>query len=262
MLSIAIPSSSLLNENDEKIKTHKIGTIARAAAVFKVDEIIVYRDPILDETGFIIEVLEYINTPQYLRKYLFPIKSSLKYAGVLPPLRIPSHRAKHLKTGEVREGVVRKVGPDGKAWVDIGIDALALLPNAPKGVKEGVRLTVRVSSKKPLLVEEALPDEYWGYNVKEAELEQLLNKGAVIASRGCEVPEGKKIQKEVSRNLVLVFGNPDEGVSEISKRIGLKMNNECWNMVPDQGTETVRLEEAIIASLSVINYVIKVGDLE
>jgi len=257
MISIAIPSSSLVNENDEKIKTYKLGVIARASVVFRVDEILIYRDPKLDETSFIVEVLEYINTPQYLRKYIYPLKSELRYAGVLPPLRIPSHRAKHLKTGEVREGVVRKVGPDDKAWVDIGINALALLPETSKGVKEGARLTVRVSSKKPLLVEEALPNEYWGYKVKEAELEQLLNKGAVITSRGCDVPEGEKIRKEVSRSLILVFGNPEEGVSEIAKRIGLKINNECWNMVPDQGTETVRLEEAIIASLSVVNYVIK-----
>ena len=40
MLSIAIPSSALINERDEKIKAYKIGTIARAAAIFKVDEII------------------------------------------------------------------------------------------------------------------------------------------------------------------------------------------------------------------------------
>ena len=130
MLSIAIPSSSLINESDEKIKTYKTGMIARAAAVFRVDEIIIYRDPMLDESDYIADILEYLETPQYLRKYLFPLKNSLRFAGILPPLAIPSHKTKHLKVGEIREGVVRHVGPDGTRWVDVGLKALAQLRSA------------------------------------------------------------------------------------------------------------------------------------
>lgn len=111
MLSIAIPSSALINENDPKIKTFKIGMIARACAVFRVDEIIIYRDPRLDESRFIKDVLEYMETPQYLRKYI-PIKRTLRFAGVLPPLKIPSHKPKQVKVGEIREGFV--VGMRGK----------------------------------------------------------------------------------------------------------------------------------------------------
>ena len=73
MVSIAIPSSALINERDEKIKTYKVGQIARAAAVFRVSEIVIYRDPKLDESDFIADVLEYLETPQYLRKYLIPL---------------------------------------------------------------------------------------------------------------------------------------------------------------------------------------------
>ncbi|HID44049.1 MAG TPA: hypothetical protein EYP30_09840 [Archaeoglobaceae archaeon] len=250
-ISIAIPSSSLINERDEKIKTYKVGLIARAAAVFRVNEILIYHDPKLDESGFISQILEYLNTPQYLRKSIFPLRRELKYAGVLQPLCIPSHRAKHLKIGEIRDGVVRKVA-DGKCWVDIGVDALALMNSDSE---MGARLTVRVCSKKPLVVEEAEPEDYWGYGVKIKSLEKVLGrKNPVITSRRCETPSPEIIIEKMPE-LTLIFGNPEEGVHEIMKRLKIETEAECWNMVPEQGTETVRLEEAIFASLAVINFV-------
>ena len=36
-------------------------------------------------------ILKYLETPQFLRKRLFPKMNDLKFAGVLHPLRIPSH---------------------------------------------------------------------------------------------------------------------------------------------------------------------------
>ncbi len=251
-ISIAIPSSALINEKDEKIKTYKVGLIARAAAIFKVKEILIYRDPALDESDFIADILEYLETPQYLRKQLIPIKRSLRYAGVLPPLRIPSHKPKHLKIGEVREGVVKKVGPDGTAWVDIGVSALALLRGK---ASRGARVTVRVYSKKPLVVEEAKPQEYWGYRVSVVEFKELLKrKNLVITSRKCKTATVEEISA-LGDDITLVFGSPEEGVFEIAKRLGVEIDGKCWNFVPKQGVETVRLEEAIFATLAIINFV-------
>jgi len=248
MLSIAIPSSSLINEKDEKIKTYKVGMIARAAAVFRVDEIIIYHDPLLDETEFIAEILEFLETPQYLRKHIYPLKNSLKFAGILPPLAIPSHKSKHLKVGEVREGVVRHVAPDGTRWVDIGVEALAPMRSE---AEKGARVTVRVCSKNPLRVEEAEPQEYWGYKVKKLSLNELAKReNLVVTSRRCGIVEPPALRRDVT----LVFGNPEEGVFEIARRLGVDMEAECWNVVPNQGTRTVRLEEAILAALSLINF--------
>ncbi len=248
-MEIAIPSSSLINEKDEKIRFIKTGMIARACAVFRVERIYIYPDPVLDESDFIKEVLEYLETPQYLRKHLFPVKKGLRYAGLLPPLKIPSHKPKDLKIGEVREGLIVRVAPDGTAWADIGMDALALYKGK---AGERARVTVRVCSKKPLVVEEAHPEEYWGYEVRKADLEDLIEReDAVITSRKGRIP----LSNEMRRKNLLIFGSPAEGVQEIAEKLGLKVEGvDVWNMFPDQGTQTVRLEEAVIGSLALMNY--------
>lgn len=252
-LSVAIPSSALINETDQKIKTYKVGVIARALAIFRVEEVLIYRDPILDETDFIKEILEYLETPQYLRKDLVPLSENLRFVGVIPPLAIPSHKSKHLKIGELREGVVKKVAPDGTRWVDIGVDALAPLRSSdPKGA----RVTVRVVSKTPLLVEKAEADEYWGYRVRSAELEDVLKReDVIVTSRKGKIPKPEEIRKGT-----FVFGNPKEGVFEIMRRMGIDMVVEAWNTIPMQGVRTVRLEEAILGTLAIVNFFSYWGD--
>jgi len=249
---IAIPSSTLINETDEKIKTFKVGIIARAAAIFRVNEIFIYRDPKLDESELICDLLKYMETPQYLRRDLIPLKRSLKFAGILPPLQIPSHKPKRLKVGEIREGVVKKINPNGTSLVDIGLDTLAILGSKAKCG----RITVKVRSKNPLVVEEATPDAYWGYKVKVTKLKSILKKdNVIITSRKCKFPTLDEVKK-FHNNFLLVFGSPEEGVFEIAERLNIKIKDKpCWNLVPNQGVETVRLEEAVFISLAILNFV-------
>src|SRR5580700_169795 len=113
-LSIAFPDTVLEEHDSLREKTVKLGQIARACSVFGVDDVLVFRDPRGGESGLIRRVLEYLETPQYLRKRLFPLDESLRYAGLLPPLRIPSHKPKvpveSLRPGDFREGVVLEDG--------------------------------------------------------------------------------------------------------------------------------------------------------
>ena len=90
-LAIAIPSNILEDCQSLSDKTNKIGLIARAISIFKVTKIHVYKNKGRSDNEFILLLLRYLVTPQYLRKNLFPIKKELKLAGTLPPLRIPSH---------------------------------------------------------------------------------------------------------------------------------------------------------------------------
>jgi hypothetical protein len=56
----------------------------------------------------------------------------------------------------------------------------------------------------------------------------------------------------------VVFGAPKKGVDEIlaSEGQSIRQFDFVVNMFPFQGTETVRLEEAILGTLSILNYVI------
>ncbi|PWY79458.1 DUF171-domain-containing protein [Aspergillus sclerotioniger CBS 115572] len=150
-LSIAIPGSIIANAHSIEQKTLLAGIVARALAVFCVDEVIIIDD---DENGapydffghedyynsrttrtseqvdgtvsssngctaysdpshFLAHVLSYLETPPYLRKHLFPIHPNLRTAGLLPSLDMPHH----LRVNEwcdFREGIVVS-GPDRNA---------------------------------------------------------------------------------------------------------------------------------------------------
>lgn len=66
--------------------------------------------------------LEYLETPQYLRKTLFARSPALRFAGLMNPLDAPHH----LRVDEwfgYREGcVIRRPVKEGKgSWVNIGL---------------------------------------------------------------------------------------------------------------------------------------------
>lgn len=112
-LSIAVPGSILENAQSEELRTYLAGQIARAACIFKVDEIIVFDDIGITNakrTKFdtynsndgetenvrhcclqLARILQYLECPQYLRKFFFPIHRDLKYTGLLNPLDAPHH---------------------------------------------------------------------------------------------------------------------------------------------------------------------------
>src|SRR4030067_2372170 len=104
-MAIAIPASVILDTPHLREKTAKVGLIGRAAAIFRVNEIIVYPDnPKVNqsrEMELIAALLAYMETPQYLRKRLFKLEPRLQFAGILPPLRTPHHplnwKAKNLQ---------------------------------------------------------------------------------------------------------------------------------------------------------------------
>ena len=83
-LSIFIPNSFLSESKDQKVRTYKVGILGRALGVFQVDNVVIYNDNhIKNEDGendgkFIAEILNFMNTPQYLKKQTFPIKAVLR----------------------------------------------------------------------------------------------------------------------------------------------------------------------------------------
>jgi predicted SPOUT superfamily RNA methylase MTH1 len=272
---IAIPASVVSDTPHLREKTSKIGLIGRAAAIFRVDEIIIYRDDsAVDQSAemdLIFTLLAYMETPQYLRKRLFKLQPALRYAGVLPPLRTRHHplnrKMKGLKVGEYREGVSLSQTREG-TLVDIGVEAPALVSN--KQLTMGKRVTVKVTRVgRQIEAELASRDEisgYWGYTVtvEKRPLGSILKRGsfdlAVATSKyGVSfVGVSREIREkwEKAETVITVFGAPSHGLKEILKRERLKLDDVVdfvVNTIPLQGTETVRTEEALIASLAALN---------
>ena len=54
--------------------------------------------------------------------------------------------------------------------------------------------------------------------------------------------------------MLVVFGSTEKGIHEIlGGNIKKIQNSKIWNFFPNQATETVRLEEAVLGTLSILN---------
>ncbi len=272
---MAVPASLVSDVPHLREKTLKIGLVGRAAAIFRVDEIVIFPDfPSTDqrrEMNLIAMVLAYMETPQYLRKQLFKIRPELRYAGVLPPLRTPHHplanRLKDLKIGEFREGAVVSSTKEG-ALVDIGVEQPVLVPNVRFGVNRRVTVKITELGKKPraVLAKREEIEPYWGYQVTVSnqpfgQFVKSRDFDLVIATSRRGKPL-KAIRAELearwrkSRKVLVAFGAPTVGLYEIVEREGKQLEEVAEyvvNTIPNQATETVRTEEALTATLAILN---------
>ncbi len=290
MLAVAIPDSSLAEEDTLRDKSIKASRLARIFAIFGINRIYIYRDLSSDyskDRRLLKLVLEYMDTPQYLRKRLYTKVKELKYAGLFPPLKAPHHkpyiRLEDVNIGDVRQGVVVKRVNSSNAsnnsvyYVDVGLDTpIPLHISKDERVNIGKRVTVVFTSRYPnLACRLAKYDEvreYWGYNVIDAgSLSSLLTimikrKMLIIITS----KYGKNIklhEHEIASNynsnkysgILLVFGSPYRDIHEIIKDEHKNINqftSDVYNFFPCQKVESIRLDEAILGCLSIINYII------
>ncbi len=277
-MSVAIPASLVSDVPHLREKSIKIGLIGRAAAIFRVDEVIVFSDiPDVDQSrdaDLITTILSYMETPQYLRKRLFKIKPELRYAGIVPPLGTPhhplSHRAERLKTGEYREGVVTSSFKSG-SFVDVGVErpVLILYTQLPINTRVTVRIAKLGKRPRATLVSQGDIKTYWGYHttISDIPFGQLIRDrpfDLAIATSRHGIPIKSVKDKLVnrwkrSRTALVAFGSPSKGLYDIVAHEHLKLENLTHfviNTVPKQGTETVRTEEALYATLACLNILI------
>ena len=264
-LSIAIPDSSLLDESTILNKTKKISMLARACAIFKVNQIFIYQDGKLNknDSALLSTSLKYLETPQYFRKEIFPKTQLLKYAGVLQPLNISSHlttaNQKMIKIGDVRDALI--INYKGKKFLDIGINKHIQYFGK---MKAGSRIAIQIKNTQPeLAVKEISRDDikdYWGYNVKErTNLLSILStwNGKIILTskkgKNFTILDAKKMT-EPDEPILIVFGTTSKGIHGILGTDIKKIQNaKIYNFFPYQATQTIRLEEAILGILSIIN---------
>jgi methyltransferase len=270
IVSVAIPASLTLDIPHLREKTARLGFVSRALATFRVEEATVYRDregtEVNREAKLIEKMLTYIETPQYLRRLLFKMDPDLQYAGTLPPLRTPNHPNKQdPRPGLLREGVVVQSGPTSiiEAGFRNSVRVRSKLPTSE-------RVTIRLAEGPPELegeiVEPSRLTIYWGFrvargNVALSEIIRSRKFDLTISTsrKGTDIREithELKEKWESSKRPLIVFGSPDEGVPEILARSAMNISDSMSfnvNTIPEQGVETVRTEEALWSTLSVLN---------
>ena len=274
-ISIAIPDSSLSDEQTKRDKSIKTGQFARACSIFRVSRIYVYHDALSqfekEDPGLLTTVLRYLDTPQYLRKALYPKMSQLEYAGILHPIKAPHHKPqqdiRQIKKGDIRAGIVVKV--KGNLFVEAGLGSLIAFDG--QGF-EGKRINIVFVSEYPNIrareASEGDIKEYWGYEVKEVpSLSKLLssidNSSTITILTSRKGTFFRNIQTKIEQrsegapNFLVVFGAPKHGLQDILAKEGANAasnpNEFLVNMFPGQATETVRLEEAVLGSLAILN---------
>jgi methyltransferase len=278
-IDLAIPDSFLYGIVSEVDRTFKVFQLARAISIFRVENVFIFRDKIInprrDEIEFIITLLEYLDTPQYLRKKIYSRLDSLKYVGKLHPIRSPHHRDKvsfeNIKNGEIRVGILEK--KNNSFFVDVGLDSLIKYQGSIK--QEGKKINVKLLKKNNFLTaidvkREEINEIYWGYKVSHTNsINEILTKyqksNIILTSRFSDYfkndsPFSYNLKKNGMYNnnsILVVFGSPKFGLKEIFSKEKINISNyNSFNFFPYQGTQTVRLEESIFGVLSIINHFI------
>ena len=273
--SVLVPSSLTREAEDRREATRKTGYVARAATVFNVDRLTIYPDPAGTgkfKDGFVETVLRYAATPPSLRKETWGRRDELEYVGVLPPLRVRSQTGSGSQSsGSLRQGIVTEVGADGRVRVNCGLQHPISLPvpSEMEAPGEGERVTVRVSSRRPVRAKlEDVPTP--GYVVDATDVDTALERSdaglTIAASRHGESLTVDRLDQLVERrgtagHMTVAFGAPERGLPAI---FGLDPDDavpdgsgdddagfDLWlNTVPNQGSEVVRTEEAMFATLA------------
>ncbi|RHY01579.1 hypothetical protein DYB38_000453 [Aphanomyces astaci] len=258
-VSIAIPGSIIDNAQTKELKTYLAGQIARACAIFQVDEVVVFDDQLgknannqdatkkynnpNDCNVFLGRILQYLETPQYLRKALFPVHNDLKYAGLLNPLDCPHHMRGDVWS-DYREGVVvdQPLKEKQGSHVNVGLQKFAVID---KHLQPGVRVTVQLDeSSKDKKKCTSLTSN--GYDLKVG-----------TSERGTVSVDDSTFQLP---HVLIVFGgvsgieectNADETISVSGDQAHTLF--DMWvNTCPQQGSRTIRSEEAILISMSAL----------
>lgn len=268
-IAVAIPDSTVADIFETREKTVQLGMIARALAIFQVSEVIIYRSDLPAnksqfEARFISNVLSYIETPQYLRKDLFPFHKDLKFAGMLPPLATPHHQTdKKLKHKQYREGVLFL--RQGGVHADVGANQTVEVRNPPATSLKGrrVRATLQIFKENTDVYAEVVKREkveekdYWGYQIRISNQTfpkfDRKREYTIITTSKKGTPYHEMELPPQQKPLLFVFGTPKKGLYDLLKGTNVKMSDiadRVVNSIPNAGTRSVRLEEAIPITLA------------
>ncbi|KYK60930.1 uncharacterized protein DCS_02070 [Drechmeria coniospora] len=296
-VSVAIPSSIITNLATADQRMTAPGRIARALAVFSVDEVVVFDDSPAssrprqtdpasytgdtDPCHFMAHILSFLEAPPFMRKALFPLHPNLRLTALLPSLDMP-HHPNPKEWIPYREGVTvaGKTSSGKGTLVEVGMEE-------PAEIEESIPAKTRLTllfhedqSKYPECVDPAAPRErggyYWGYSVRKAgSLSSVFTEspyeGGYDMSIGTSergLPVSKAFPASAPKplgfkHLLIVFGGPrglefaamndaELGGMEVQGPRTKELFDHWVNVLPHQGSRTIRTEEALFIGLTAL----------
>ncbi|KAJ9513096.1 hypothetical protein QJQ45_029417 [Haematococcus lacustris] len=297
---VEIPDKALLHKWRRKLQRAEAAAavaaqIARAAAIFAVDEVVVYEEVPLGGDGSIslgsatlARVLQYLETPPFLRASLFP--GSVAYpelrcaAALCPSLQTP-HHSRSQEWQSYREGVVMRSEPDTGSFVDIGYERNA---HVEECLPVGRRVTLHLGSSPstafvPAFSETMLkarlarPSEprtqqgtYWGFSVRVAtSLSRVLKEPgfkagydlSVGTARQGAVRQVAELVLPTFKHALVVLGGTQELEAIVAGDAALAQAGKgaadlfslYLNCCPGQATASIRSEDAAILCLAYLH---------
>ncbi|AWP15503.1 putative methyltransferase C9orf114 -like isoform 2 [Scophthalmus maximus] len=255
-VSVALPGSVLDNAQSTELRTYLAGQIARACVVFCVDEIVVFDEQGEDvksvEGEFngvgkkghaciqLARILQYLECPQYLRKWFFPKHQDLQYAGLLNPLDSP-HHMRIDEESDYREGIVldRPTKQGQGSLVNCGMRKDVRID---KQLQSGLRVTVQLNEtqKQGAVFTESPYKEGYDLTVGTSEKGSNMDQTTLTPFKHLLVVFGGLQGLEAS-----VDADQNLDVTDPSVLFDIYLDT-C----PGQGSRTIRTEEAILISMA------------
>eukprot|EP00929_Paragymnodinium_shiwhaense_P121211 TRINITY_DN93375_c0_g1_i1.p1 TRINITY_DN93375_c0_g1~~TRINITY_DN93375_c0_g1_i1.p1 ORF type:complete len:382 (+),score=107.28 TRINITY_DN93375_c0_g1_i1:101-1246(+) len=297
-VSVALPASIVENAQSFELKTMLVGQIARTLTIYAVDEVVLYEDKsdahkaeedegVSRALAFFARNLQYLETPQYLRRQLIPVHRDLKWVGLLAPLDAPHHLRKSERLA-YREGAVLKASdapaaPNGEqlsgCWVNCGLDRPVWASG--EEIPEDTRVTIRMQDEEQAAADGTLrgvpvdPREpttksglYWGFQTRIASNVRAIFDECPYAA-GYDMTIGTSERGEALglnkipkfQHLLLVFGGLgglEEALADpacgYDKGTQPSTLFSRWvNICPRQHSRTIRTEEAVLITLSALS---------
>ncbi|ODQ50486.1 DUF171-domain-containing protein, partial [Saitoella complicata NRRL Y-17804] len=306
-VSVALPSSLVASAQTPELKTMIAGYVARTLAIHNVDEVIIYDENpgstnlAFDDTNidheregqggretpgvFLARMLQWLETPSYMRKLLFPMDHALRFAGLLPALEMP-HHLRLEEDSPYREGLTIEPSVEfpapqnGGTLVDAGLRRKVVIG---RKIKPGVRVTLQMKRVKggrdkqyieADVVPPSAPREkmglYWGYGVRMAtSISGVFTESAFADGYDLTIgfssvsssttplssisPSSEKLADKQFEHLLLVFGGMGgvEAAVDADPELGLS-GDDCGELfdlwvdpVPGMGVRGVRAEEVL-----------------
>jgi predicted SPOUT superfamily RNA methylase MTH1 len=256
-ISVVLPISVIWSRPHLREKTVKFAEILRSCCIFRVHTLFLFNDTSKKAKEEASLIATYLLAPPYLKKY-FPHTSLLRYVGVAPPIKTPLHTVSDNPESALSEPlrVGRVVSCDERVCLlDVGFKTpLPLIQKKKFSVGDLVYVKVVKTRNSYALREIEAKHElvYLGPQLVFLDrVSDLRAKDFVLVELTRKGEDFPKLSQSLPRKNTLVFlGSQEKDPSEL---YNLNFHYKI-NVIPKQGVETVRSEEALLIGLSLLSW--------